>query len=129
MNTRGTAEGRWDSQREFALRIARVTTRALPDNEGVGLYFINQGAYDSPSLDLAGVGRVLDTVRPRGDTRIGTALKERILQPLVYNLLATRTLARPLLVTIITDGGPEPEAPGTLANVIVDCGQRLAQNG
>ncbi|KAH6630999.1 hypothetical protein B0J18DRAFT_364010 [Chaetomium sp. MPI-SDFR-AT-0129] len=113
----------------LALRIARTITMALPEGEGVALYFINQRKFDSPSLDPEGLGRVFNQVSPRGDTSIGTTLKERILQPWVYTPLAAGSLTRPLLVTIITDGGPEPEPQNMLASVIEECGNRLAQNG
>jgi hypothetical protein len=129
VNANGRAEDRWENQKGLALRIARTTTRILPDGDGVALRFINQVTNASPSLDLGGIGQVLNSVYPNGDTAIGTTLKERILKPLVYNPLAEGKLRRPLLVSILTDGGPSREDKGTLARVIVDCGNELARKG
>ncbi|KAL0630726.1 hypothetical protein Q9L58_010425 [Maublancomyces gigas] len=52
-----------------------------------------------------------------GMTRIGSALKERILTPHVW----ANPMTKPLLVMIITDGEPEGEPRGTLEMVIRDC--------
>ncbi|KAF2807333.1 uncharacterized protein BDZ99DRAFT_421356 [Mytilinidion resinicola] len=129
VNAKGTAEKRWENQKSLALRIARTMTRILPDREGVALRFINQTTNESPSLDLEGIGRALDLADPKGNTPIGTTLRERILKPLVFNPLAVGKLKRPLLVSVLTDGGPTPEAPGTLASVIVECGNDLERKG
>ena len=129
VNKRGTAEKRWPSQLSLALRIARTTTRILPDGEGVALRFINQRTDESPNLDLEGIGRVLNSITPRGTTAIGTTLRERILKPMVYNPLTEGKLKRPLLVSILTDGGPSDEDKGTLVNVIVQCGDELVKKG
>ncbi len=129
VNSKGTAEKRWENQKALALRIARTTTRILPDGEGVALRFINQTTEESTSLDLEGIGQVLNSIRPQGDTAIGTMLRARILEPLVYKPLAAGTLKRPLLVSILTDGGPMPEAKGMLASVIVECGNELVRKG
>lgn len=129
INQKGTKEERWENQKKLALRIARTTTRILPDGEGVALRFINQETNESPSLDLDGIGRVLNSVTAKGDTPIGTTLRERILKPLVYDPLAAGTMKRPLLVSILTDGAPSREEMGMLASVIVDCGNELVEKG
>ena len=129
VNAKGTAEKRWENQKALALRIARTMTRILPDGEGVALRFINQTTNESPSLDLEGIGRALDLAHPKGDTPIGTTLRERILKSLVFDPLAVGTLKRPLLVSVLTDGGPMPEATGTLASVIIECGNKLESKG
>jgi hypothetical protein len=128
INTRGTREGRWPSQKSLAQRIARTTTRILPDGDGVALRFINQRTDESPNLDLEGIGRVLNSITPRGNTAIGTTLRDRILKPMVYDPLTEGKLKRPLLVSILTDGGPSDEDHSTLVNVIVECGDELERN-
>ncbi|KAL8338312.1 hypothetical protein RB598_006939 [Gaeumannomyces tritici] len=129
-NRKGTAEKRWENQKELALRIAKIGTLILPDDQGVALRFINQRTADeSANLDLEALGRGFESVSPRGDTPIGTTLRERILEPLVLQPLAEGRFKRPLLVSILTDGGPSREDPGKLARVILECGSELVKNG
>lgn len=121
-------EGRWDSQNQLINRIARVTTRILPEGEGVYMRYINQEIPRSDSLKFEDL---LDVVRPLtwgGDTPIGTNLKSKILEPLVYSKLPG-DLKRPLLVSIITDGMPEPEPRSTLVDAIAECGDKLEAAG
>lgn len=121
-------EGRWDSQNQLINRIARVTTRILPEGEGVYMRYINQ---EIPSSDSLKFEDLLDVVRPLtwgGDTPIGTNLKSKILEPLVYSKLPN-DLKRPLLVSIITDGMPEPEPRSTLVDAIAECGDKLEAAG
>jgi hypothetical protein len=122
-------QGRWESQRELIKRIARIATTVLPDDEGVELCFINQNVGSASNLSVEDLQRITEPLRPRGDTPIGTSLKSKILQPLVYQKLEAGSFERPLLITIITDGMPEPEPRDTLVNAIVECGQRLEEKG
>ncbi|KAJ5114385.1 hypothetical protein NUU61_000144 [Penicillium alfredii] len=105
-------EGRWDSQKNLVERIARITTREVSN---------------STSLRLSGIGNILEGITWGGDTEIGTYLKSKILKPLVYDKLdlGPKGLARPLLISIITDGGPEPEPYNTLRDTIMECRQKL----
>ncbi|KAL8366648.1 hypothetical protein RB595_010488 [Gaeumannomyces hyphopodioides] len=129
-NRKGTAEKRWENQKELALRIAKIGTLILPDDQGVALRFINQRTADeSANLDLEALGRGFESISPRGDTPIGTTLRERILEPLVLQPLAEGRFKRPLLVSILTDGGPSREDPGKLASVILECGNELVKKG
>ncbi|CAH0040695.1 unnamed protein product, partial [Clonostachys rhizophaga] len=121
-------EGRWDSQNQLINRIARVTTRILPEGEGVYMRYINQEIPNSDSLKFE---ELLNAVKPLtwgGDTPIGTNLKSKILQPLVYSKLPN-DLKRPLLVSVITDGMPEPEPKSTFVNAIAECGDKLEAAG
>lgn len=120
-------EGRWDSQNQLINRIARVTTRILPEGEGVYIRYINQ---EIPSSDSLKFEELRDVVKPLtwgGDTPIGTNLKSKVLEPLVYSQLPD--LKRPLLVSIITDGMPDPEPRSTLVDAIAECGDKLEAAG
>jgi hypothetical protein len=121
-------EGRWNSQAQLVNRIARITTRILPKKEGVALRFINQDTDSALSLNFEQIGETLQRVTWGGDTPIGTNLKSKILQPLVYDKLSSK-LERPLLISIITDGMPDPEPRTTLVNTIVECGDKLESAG
>ncbi|CAH0058706.1 unnamed protein product [Clonostachys solani] len=121
-------EGRWDSQNQLINRIARITTRILPEGEGIYMRYINQEIPNSDSLKFE---ELLDIVKPLtwgGDTPIGTNLKSKILQPLVYSKLPN-DLKRPLLVSVITDGMPEPEPKDTFVDAIAECGDKLEAAG
>jgi len=122
-------EGRWESQKNLVARIAKITTRVLAQGEGVALCFINQGVPNSSNLRLGDIENILKPMEwdHNGNTNIGTNLKSKILKPLVYDKLDSvpKSLERPLLISILTDGGPEPELEATLKNVIVECSQKL----
>jgi len=122
-------EDRWESQKNLVERIARITTRVLPPKEGVALRFINQEVPNSSNLRLGDIENILKPMKwdPNGNTDIGTHLRSKILKPLVYDKLGSvpKSLERPLLISILTDGGPQPESKSMLKNVIVECSQML----
>ncbi|OAL53539.1 hypothetical protein IQ07DRAFT_667503 [Pyrenochaeta sp. DS3sAY3a] len=131
VNENGTRERRWQNQKDLAARIAQITTRILPNGKGVALRFINQTAQDeSLNLSLAEIEQGLNSAQARGNTAIGTTLRERILRPLVYEPLEAGRLERPLLISVLTDGAPSEklEPPDTLAREILNCGQKLVEN-
>jgi hypothetical protein len=47
----------------------------------------------------------------RYQTPIGTSLDKKILQPMLIKPAKNRSLRKPLLVIVITDGEPQGEAP------------------
>lgn len=120
-------EDRWENQKKLIKQITQITTRILPEGEGVALRFINRDVDNASNLTLAEIGKILDPMpwQPGGNTEIGTYLRSKILQPLVYSKIKDKTLERPLLISIITDGMPEPEDKSKLANAIVECGNAL----
>jgi len=59
-----------------------------------------------------------------GWTRIGQKLKAKVLEPEVYQVIKDNPhyrKERPLLISIITDGKPEPEDENTLKTVLQEC--------
>ena len=67
--------------------------------------------------------------KPRGDTAIGTYLKSRILEPMIYSQLQQKTLARPYLISVMTDGMPSQEKDEEFVEAIKECGTKLQQAG
>jgi hypothetical protein len=122
-------EGRWEAQKELVKRITKITTRILPPGEGVELRFINQPLDNCSNLkqeDLKTIFESMSWQRYNSHTNIGTELESKILEPLVYDKIRTNgRLNRPLLISIITDGSPEPENTGELARVIEKCLETL----
>jgi hypothetical protein len=123
-------EGRWDAQKKLIQRITKITTRILPEGEGVALRFINREVDSSSNLTLDGIGKIMDPMpwQPGGNTAIGTYLRSKVLEP-VYSKIRAKNLERPLLISIITDGMPEPENKSELVNAILECGNILQYAG
>ena len=125
---------RYRNQRDLVTRIARIATRIVPDDmAGVDLRFINSPGLER--LDANAIERAVDAVTPRGGTKIGTQLREKILKPLVYDVIskpqptAPIPFKRPLLVCTITDGCPYPETRDTLMKAVLECKQKLDAAG
>ncbi|KAI1477720.1 ankyrin [Daldinia eschscholtzii] len=119
---------RLEAQRRIVKRVAKVATYIIPEKDGVELRFINSSVSGSGLRDTE-IEAIMTSVKPAGDTDIGKNLVSKILKPLVYDKLANKELRRPLLVSIITDGCPEPEASNILRDAIRDCGKRLINAG
>lgn len=124
-------KNRWNLQKDLVERIAKITTRIIPQDEGVALRFINQepSLPDSSSLRLDDIKNILNKMpqEPKGGTKIGTNLESKILQPLVYDKITSKSKSfeRPLLISILTDGAPSGEDTDRLKNVIVKCSRML----
>ncbi|KAK5995166.1 hypothetical protein PT974_03562 [Cladobotryum mycophilum] len=126
---------RMQRQNELCQQITSITTRLVPDNEGIELRFINketESNMSKPSLDT--INDIMMSLDCDGWTEIGTNLKKKILEELVYKPLRNGTFKRPVLVSIITDGCPmgpsrTPERHDTLKKTILECGQLLQQYG
>ncbi|PCH33965.1 hypothetical protein WOLCODRAFT_141893 [Wolfiporia cocos MD-104 SS10] len=121
---------RYEHQRELVSRIARIATKIVPDDMGVELRFIN-APNPAPNLSAAHIDAAVRMVRPSGGTKIGTVLKDKILQPLVYDILSDpqQKLHRPLLVCTITDGCPSAEAADLFQQTIYQCKRSLVDAG
>ena len=125
---------RWESQSKLVERIAKITTWVLPQDEGVALRFINQDQ-ESPelysNLGFGDVEKILKRLKPvpegsRLGSKIGTNLRAKILEPLIYKKLdSSKGLERPVLISILIDGEPTEEGKDTLKDNIVECGQKL----
>ncbi|EXJ59521.1 uncharacterized protein A1O5_12146 [Cladophialophora psammophila CBS 110553] len=122
-------EDSWKSQTNLVERITKITTRVFPQGEGVVLRFINQEVDGSSNLSLEHVAKILTPMKwdDYGNTTIDIKLRSRILRPFIYDKLDSvpKKLERPLLISILTDGGPEPKPGDTVKNAIVECGQSL----
>lgn len=123
-------QNRYTNQKILVTRIARIATILLPDElKGVELHFINSPS-KGPKRHTA-MDEAMDSVTPLGDTPIGTNLRLKILQPLVYNKISTTStsLKRPLLVFMITDGMPSSEPREKLKQTILECKKTLVDAG
>ena len=122
-------EDRWADQRDLVCRIASICTQVVPDDFGVHLRFINAEVVAN-DLRMSGVEQTMSKVQPGGSTEIGTNLRKRILEPLVYN---KTQMTRPLFISIVTDGVPKgpsgsQETRDTLRDEIIKCQDWLIAN-
>ncbi|EFR05211.1 hypothetical protein MGYG_08225 [Nannizzia gypsea CBS 118893] len=125
-------DNRAKHQIDIVERIASIATRIIPDDEGVKVRFINRNTdIMIYKRNLDELGPIMGRQSPYGPTEMGTYLRSKVLDPLVYQPLATKSLKRPVLVSIITDGRPEGgrEKTDTLKKTILECGKRLEAAG
>ena len=117
------------SQVQLVKRMARISTRIIPDNEGVDLFFIHGKGATNAREQV-----VLQTMEAQdgsgGGTPVGTELKKKILNPFVYDVInGGGQFQRPLLISILTDGEPTWEDKETLENAIFECTDELRKRG
>ncbi|PYH75264.1 CMGC protein kinase [Aspergillus vadensis CBS 113365] len=124
-------ENRWDVQKELVKQLANVTTQLLPAGRGVGLRFVNCEVNIFPNLAVDQVKKILDSapLGPGGNTAIGTNLRSRILEPLVYSKVSSQRLDRPLLIIITIGSYPESRAESEFVKAIIECGRKLELAG
>ncbi|GKZ76484.1 hypothetical protein AnigIFM56816_006750 [Aspergillus niger] len=116
-------------------RITSITTRVVPDDEGIELRFINQAttaAMSKPTSEE--VSQIIQQTPFLGWTEIGLNLRKKVLEDIVYKPLRENNLKRPVLVSIITDGHPQGirksrERRSTLKEAILECGKVLEKYG
>ncbi|KAJ3551629.1 hypothetical protein NM688_g4591 [Phlebia brevispora] len=123
-------ERRYDAQQELVVHIADIATKIVPEDYGVELRFINDRTLSN--LQAVQVEAVMKRVKVRDTnlTNLGQGLRQKILKPLVYDILDKgKRLERPLLVCVITDGHPYPENTNTFKDAIVECRRRLVEAG
>lgn len=96
--------GRIPALKALLARVSKITTEL--DTDGIDIRFLNftNDAGFNNLRTTADIQNAVAQVAFRGDTRIGTTLRKKILEPLVYAKIRTKSLQRPVLVTIITDG-------------------------
>ncbi|KAG8532879.1 uncharacterized protein KY384_002757 [Bacidia gigantensis] len=123
-------ENRLVNQQRLVRRIASICTQVVPDGFGVHLRFINKESSGSDNLRLGQVEDIMSHIKAKGKTEVGTNLRKRILDPLVYKA----DMERPIVISIITDGVPEgaegsSEKMDTLKHEILECKEHLLRKG
>ncbi|CUS11542.1 unnamed protein product [Tuber aestivum] len=119
------ADGRYDMMRKTVLKISDVCTGFR--DEGISVKFLNfkgDGGYNEIN-DRKRLDQVISDVKPKGGTRLGTVLRDKIVEPLIIQKAKEKSLKRPVFVTIITDGEPSNEDRGQLGQTIRDCKREL----
>ncbi|KAK4066973.1 uncharacterized protein Triagg1_7973 [Trichoderma aggressivum f. europaeum] len=121
---------RQSDQVDLVRRVARISTLLVPDGFGAGLLFINDKRDMDPKLKAEQVEEIMKATKLGGKTRIGTQLEQKILKPLIYDVIeADQKIERPILVSCITDGCASGEARNKFKEVIVKCIEFLLEHG
>jgi hypothetical protein len=120
------------SQLRLVTRMTRISTRIVPDKEGVDLFFIH--ADGTVNAKEKKVEQTMLSKGPGGGTPIGTVLKQKILNPFVYKVINSSSgqFQRPLLISILTDGGPSGEENDdnkAFEKAIFQCTEELRKKG
>jgi hypothetical protein len=99
---------------------------ALFDEDGLTVRFLNSQVRGDHIRSEQEVLQLIGQINFSGLTPLGTALDQKILQPLLVQPARGQQLRKPLLVIAITDGQPAGEDRGTLAKVITAAAHALA---
>ncbi|KAK0759172.1 hypothetical protein N5P37_008661 [Trichoderma harzianum] len=120
---------RQSDQIDLVRRVARISTLLVPDGFGAGLLFINDKRDMNPKLKAEQVEEIMKTTKLGGKTRIGTQLEQKILKPLIYDVIkAGGKIERPILISCITDGCASGETRTKFKEAIVSCIEFLTEH-
>ncbi|PNP53425.1 hypothetical protein THARTR1_06119 [Trichoderma harzianum] len=116
-------------QIDLVRRVARISTLLVPDGFGAGLLFINDKRDMNPKLKAEQVEEIMKATKLGGKTRIGTQLEQKILKPLIYDVINDgKRIERPILISCITDGCASGETRTKFKEAIVNCIEFLIEN-
>ncbi|KAL1953785.1 hypothetical protein VTO42DRAFT_2282 [Malbranchea cinnamomea] len=119
-------EGRIDQLMDICEMIVEVES-IFHNSSHVKVEFLNGKKEDTEMATPEHVWDVLSRTRYYGPTKLGGALREKILKDRVYKLSENERL-RPLLISIITDGKPEWEPRGQLKHEMLECKRFLKEH-
>ncbi|KAK4046134.1 hypothetical protein OIV83_006330 [Microbotryomycetes sp. JL201] len=104
-----------------------ATASAMFDSDGIQVRFMNSTIEGNNINSEASVANMFQSVKFSGLTPLGTALNQKILEPLVLGPARQNRLQKPVLIVVVTDGAPGGEDRNTLARVIVNASRELAR--
>nr|XP_019009534.1 uncharacterized protein I206_06183 [Kwoniella pini CBS 10737]OCF48315.1 hypothetical protein I206_06183 [Kwoniella pini CBS 10737] len=101
---------------------------SLFDHDGIQVRFLNsQLQGNNINSDQAAL-QLVQQVKFSGLTPLGTALDQKILQPLLLGPARANALQKPLLVIAITDGAPAGESTDKIVQVITNANSELQRS-
>lgn len=117
---------RIDDMKAVMGKVAYATS--LFDQDGIQVRFMNSRVNgDGINSEQAAV-QLVQQVKFSGLTPLGTALDQKIVQPMLIGPVRNNTLQKPLLIISITDGTPAGEPKETVFNVIMRTNQELQRS-
>ncbi|GAA5915247.1 uncharacterized protein JCM6883_002373 [Sporobolomyces salmoneus] len=114
---------------DLKLIVSRVSQAAsIFDDDGIEVRFMNSRTEGHGLRGEADAMRLISQVKFSGLTPLGTALDQKILQPLLVQPARSNQLRKPLLIIAVTDGAPGGEARDTLSRVIKGAKNELSRS-
>ncbi|KAI9790726.1 MAG: hypothetical protein M1816_004867 [Peltula sp. TS41687] len=102
-----------ERKKDLKVILSKVAyAAALFDNDGIQVRFMNHERQGNNIRTEQEAAALVDAEKCRGITPMGTALKNRILDPLVIGPARAGVLRKPVLIITITDGQPTGELDG-----------------
>ncbi|RPA80532.1 hypothetical protein BJ508DRAFT_415343 [Ascobolus immersus RN42] len=120
-------EGRKTTLQEVLNQIATVYTYAREDGISMVRFFNNSDFAEDVTPDM--IGELFDWLKFVGcQTRIGSELKKKVLDPFIYDKTGAIDMEKPVLVVVLTDGGIEGEVPELLRQEIGNVVNHITKN-
>lgn len=107
-------------------RVAEVATNF--DTNGINIRFMNCNVQGNNIRDSISASNLVSQVQFNGLTPLGSKLDEKVMRPFIVDPVQSRSLQKPVLVIVITDGEPTGEAPNTVLNVIKGVKQMVSNS-
>lgn len=98
---------------------------SLFDDDGIEIRFLNSNEQGNHLESEQMAQDYIRKAKFKGITPLGTALDQKILQPMLVRPAQARQLRKPLLVVCVTDGAPQGEAPNALETAITNARNAL----
>lgn len=103
---------------ELRMMVGKIATAAgLFDSDGIEVRWLNSKKEGNGFTTEAQVVELIGRVKWDRATPLGTAMKHKILEPLVYKKIKKNALKKPLLIISVTDGAPTAEPRDEIVKV------------
>ncbi|RAK93730.1 hypothetical protein BO79DRAFT_164709, partial [Aspergillus costaricaensis CBS 115574] len=107
-------------------RVAEIAS-AIQDQD-VYLRFLNSTEdRHLNKLSPTEIRNHMKKVKYYGWTRLGNALRTKIVQPLIFEPLENGLSAKPVITIVVTDGHPDGEDENCFGETILECKKKLTQ--
>lgn len=101
---------------------------SLFDQDGIEIRFMNSDLQGNNIHNSMEVEQMIQRVSFKGLTPLGTALKAKVIDPLIVSRARSNTLRKPVLVICITDGQPAGEPANAVFDAIRYASTELARS-
>ncbi|BGP53884.1 hypothetical protein JCM8202_006077 [Rhodotorula sphaerocarpa] len=116
---------RIDDAKLIVSRVAQACSAF--DDDGIQVRFMNSRTEGNGIKTEQEAVSLVSQIRFSGLTPLGTALDQKVLQPLLLNPARSNQLQKPLLIIAVTDGAPGGEDRNTLVRVLTNASRFLKQ--